>query len=72
MNLRQQIINDHTLKTSRILNKPLDKAFLIFTHSLITDKSINAFSPTDDVDGGQDKQIDAISIEEFGDEATVC
>lgn len=71
MNLRQQIINDHALKTSRMLNKPLDKAFLIFTHSLITDNSINAFSPTDDVDGGQDKQIDAVTIEESGDEATV-
>jgi len=71
MNIRQQIINDHTHKTSRILNKPLDKGFLIFTHTLITDSSINAFSPSDDVDGGQDKQIDTITIEEYGDEATV-
>jgi len=71
MNLRQQIVNDHIEKTGQILKKPKDKAFLIFTHCLYMDISTLAFSPTDDVDGGQDKQIDAITIEEENDEAIV-
>jgi hypothetical protein len=71
MNLRQQIINDQVEKTKELLQVKTDKAFLIFTHSLISDTSIHAFSPSDDVDGGQDKQIDAITIEDNNDEAIV-
>jgi len=71
MNLRQQIINDQVEKTNDILQIGLDKAFMVFTHSLIADNSIHAFSPSDDVDGGQDKQIDCITIYDNGDDAIV-
>jgi AIPR protein len=71
MNLRQQIIEDHIEKTANKLNLSNDKAFQIFGHSIFTDKSIHSFNPNDDVDGGQDKQIDSISIEDNSDEATV-
>ena len=71
MNLRQQIIEDHIDKTAAKLNVSKDKAFQIFGHSIFTDKSIHSFNPNDDVDGGQDKQIDSITIEENTDEAIV-
>jgi hypothetical protein len=71
MNLRQQIIADHIEKTASKLNVSNDKAFQIFGHSIFTDNSIHSFNPNDDVDGGQDKQIDSITIEESSDEATI-
>lgn len=71
MNLRQQIIDDHIEKTAKKLSISKDKAFQIFGHSIFTDESIHSFNPNDDVDGGQDKQIDSISIEDTSDEATV-
>ncbi|WP_158990422.1 AIPR family protein [Mucilaginibacter sp. L196] len=71
MNLRQQIIVDHIEKTASKLNTSNDKGFQIFGHSIFTDNSIHSFNPNDDVDGGQDKQIDSITIEESSDEATI-
>jgi hypothetical protein len=71
MNLRQQIIEDHIEKTADKLKISKDKAFQIFGHSIFTDNSIHSFNPNDDVDGGQDKQIDCITIEENSDEAVV-
>lgn len=71
MTLRQQIIQDHIEKTAEKFNIPQDQAFLIFAHSLFTDKSSHSFDPNDNVDGGQDKQIDVITIQEGSDEATV-
>jgi hypothetical protein len=71
MNLRQQIIQNHIEQTATKLNVPNDKAFLIFGHSVYSDKSIHSFNPNDNVDGGQDKQIDVITIEENGDEAII-
>ena len=38
-----------------------DEAFLRFAHHLLTGRSLYAFD--DLVDGGQDKQIDAVTIE---------
>ena len=71
MTVRQQIVEDHIEKTAKILGITEDNAFLIFAHSLFTDKSIHSFDPSDNVDGGQDKQIDAISIDEINDEAFI-
>lgn len=71
MTIRQQIVEDHIEKTAKILGASEDNAFLIFSHSLFTDKSIHSFDPSDNVDGGQDKQIDAITVEEINDEAFI-
>src|SRR5947208_1565282 len=46
-------------------------AFLYFVNSIITGQSIHAIDPAEIVDGGQDKQIDTITIEQSPDEATV-
>ena len=45
-----------------------DLAFLRLAHSIVTGQSIHAFDEADLVDGGQDKQIDAITIEESDDD----
>lgn len=66
MDLRQQIIQDRTDALATHLGISADLAFLRLTHSLITGKSVHLFDPGDLVDGGQDKQIDVISIEEDG------
>ncbi len=71
MNLRQQIIQDHIDKTIKLLNVDKDIAFLRFSHSLITGVSVHSFDLDDFVDGGQDKQIDIITIDEASDRADV-
>ncbi|MCK4478077.1 AIPR family protein [Candidatus Bathyarchaeota archaeon] len=71
MNLRQQIIQDHIAKTTKLLNAEENLAFLRFAHSLITGISVHSFDLDDFVDGGQDKQIDIITIDEAGDRADV-
>ncbi|TWI03265.1 AIPR protein [Flavobacterium tiangeerense] len=71
MTLRQQIVQDHIDKTAIKLDLTADNAFLIFAHSVFTDISIHSFDENDNVDGGQDKQIDAITIEDTSDEATI-
>jgi hypothetical protein len=71
MNLRQQIIHDQVEKLSQSLAITGDQAFVRFAHSLIVGQSIHAFNSDDFVDGGQDKQIDTITIDQDGDEATV-
>lgn len=71
MTLRQQIVQDHIDKTAIKLGLTADNAFLIFAHSVFTDNSIHSFDENDNVDGGQDKQIDAITIEDTSDEATI-
>lgn len=65
MDIREQIVEDQIEK----LNVNLDlndenKAFQIFGHSLFIDSSVYLYDDNDDVDGGQDKQIDNITIEE--------
>jgi AIPR protein len=46
-------------------------AFLYLVFSIITGQSIHAINPADIVDGGQDKQLDAITIEQSAEEATI-
>lgn len=73
MSLRQQIIQDRVDETANALSlADKDMAFLRLVQSVVTGESIHAFDPSDLVDGGQDKQIDTITIEETAeDEATV-
>jgi hypothetical protein len=70
--LRQQIVQDHVERTAAMLQVDEDLAFLRFTHSLITGQSVHAFDPDDLAEGGQDKQIDVITIEDGGDRADIC
>jgi AIPR protein len=73
VSLRQQIVQDRIDETAKVLGlADRDRAFLRLAHLIITAQSIHAFNEADLVDGGQDKQIDAITIEEGDDEeATV-
>jgi hypothetical protein len=72
MNVRQQIVESNIESTMRHLGITNENdAFLIFGHSLFTDKSIHSFDEDDNVDGGQDKQIDAITIEDKGGEGII-
>jgi len=71
MNLRQQIVNDSITAIAESHEVSEDHAFLLFVWSLVTGQSINSLDSSDLVDGGQDKQIDVITIEESGDAATV-
>lgn len=71
MNLRQQIVQNRIDSLADQLKISADKAFMRLVHSLVTGKSIHAFDPNDVVDGGQDKQMDAISIEQVADSADV-
>lgn len=71
MNLRQQIVTERIAEVATTLNLPHDKAFVRLAHHLITGQSIHAFDPSDLTEGGQDKQIDVLSIEEGTDQATV-
>jgi non-homologous end joining protein Ku len=69
MNLRQQMIQDRAEALAGQLHIDIDAAFMRLVHSLVTGKSTHDFDPNDVVDGGQDKQIDLITIEE-DDEST--
>jgi hypothetical protein len=70
--LRQQIIHDRIEDTARILGiTDKDQAFLRLAHSIIVGQSLHAFAQKDLVEGGQDKQIDAVTIEDEPEEATV-
>lgn len=71
MNLRQQIIEGHIATTAQLLNVDEDEAFVRLAHSLIVGESIHAFDADDLVDGGQDKQVDVITISEDGGSADV-
>ncbi len=71
MNLKQQIVEQKIEETAVRLGLSENLAFLRFAHSLITGQSIHGFDEADLIDGGQDKQIDVISIETGNDEATV-
>lgn len=68
MNLRQQIVTERIAEVATTLNLPHDKAFVRLAHHLITGQSIHAFDPSDLTEGGQDKQIDVLSIEEGTDQ----
>jgi len=71
MNLRQQLIKDRTDSLASTLGLPGDKAFLRLAHSIITGHSVHAFEAADLVDGGQDKQIDTITIVQDDEEASI-
>ena len=69
MTLRQQLIHDRVERLADSLKIPNDQAFERLAHSVITGQSVHSLAPADWVDGGQDKQIDLISLEEGEDEA---
>lgn len=69
MNLRQQIVQDRTDALANQLGLSSDAAFMRLVHALVTGKSVHDFDSNDIVDGGQDKQMDLISIEEDGESA---
>ncbi len=62
-NIRQQIIGDEVDGVAALLGLSEDDAFLRFAHHLLTGRSLHGFDDDDLVDGGQDKQIDAITID---------
>jgi hypothetical protein len=72
MSIRQALVDDY-VETAKIKLgiKKNDLAFLRQTHSLITGTSLFDFEKQDIVDGGHDKQIDLISIEESDGCATI-
>jgi hypothetical protein len=71
MNLRQQLISDRVGAIAGTLAISEDMAFLRFAHSLFVGQSIHSLDPADLVEGGQDKQIDAITIEQNDEEAFI-
>lgn len=60
--IRQQIVQERVEDIVEKLEISPDTAFLRLAHSIVTGQSIYDFDDADFVDGGQDKQIDAISI----------
>lgn len=72
MEIRQQLVEDQIEKLNENIELDnLDKAFQIFAHCLFTDISVHSYDPNDDVDGGQDKQIDNIAIDTRDGEGTI-
>ena len=71
MNIRQQIVQSNIEKTASHLELCDDDAFTRLAHSLISDQSLHSFEESDLVDGGQDKQIDLITIIDENDEAYI-
>ena len=71
MTLRQQIVQDRVEQIEQALGINNDQAFLRLAHQLITGISLYSFDTGDLTEGGQDKQIDTITIEEEPNRATV-
>ena len=71
MTLRQQIVHDRVEQIEQALGINNDQAFLRFVHQLITGISLYSFDVGDLTEGGQDKQIDTITIDEESNRATV-
>jgi hypothetical protein len=71
VNLRQQLIKDRTETTASSLGLSADKSFMRLAHSIVTGQSVHAFDAADLVDGGQDKQIDTITIVQDDEEAFI-
>jgi len=71
MNLRQQIVQSNIDQIAQVLAIDPDVALVRLAHSLITDQSLHSFDEGDLVDGGQDKQIDVLTIIDENDEAYV-
>ena len=64
MSLKQQIIEDRVESLAKMLGVDHDEAFLRFSHSLVTGRSVHNLDPADLVEGGQDKQLDVITIDD--------
>jgi hypothetical protein len=64
MSLDEQIVRDKVAALSSQLAVEEDDAFLRYVHALITGDSVLNVDDSDIVDGGQDKQIDAITLAE--------
>ncbi|MEX0723910.1 MAG: AIPR family protein [Gracilimonas sp.] len=70
--LRSQLLKDRLKSISADLNISEDKAYLYYAYSVLFDTEINdAEIEQDIVDGGDDKQIDIIRIEENTNSATI-
>jgi len=70
--LRKQMLEDRIRKISTDLGIPEDKAFMRLTYELLFDTQYDDPDyDTDLVDGGGDKQIDIIRIEESQGQATI-
>ena len=64
MTVRQQIFEDCVEQLVAPLVVDPYTTFLRLTHAFVTGWSVHAFSDTVLVDGGQDKQIDIVSIDD--------
>src|ERR1041384_3394719 len=62
--LRLSIINDRLEEHVQDAGDDPDMAFLRFAYATINHCDYDELQPEDIVDGGQDKQIDVLSIEE--------
>lgn len=71
MNLRQQIVDEQIESVASLLGVSRDEAFVRLTQSLLVGESLHAFDSDDLVEGGQDKQLDVISIKEEGGSADI-
>jgi len=71
MTLRQQITRDRVEQVAQSLGIDKDEAFPRLVHHLITGTSIYGFDEGDLTEGGQDKQIDTITVDEESNQATV-
>jgi hypothetical protein len=69
--LHQQIIKDRLDGIRSHLKVDEDQAMLHLVYSLVSGASVSDLDENDITDGGQDKQIDAIVINQDGDEAHV-
>jgi hypothetical protein len=71
MQLHQQLVDEQVELIQTTLAIDADAAFLRFVHCLITGESLHSLDPEDIVDAGGDKQIDAVTIQEVGNEADI-
>jgi hypothetical protein len=69
--LREQLLRDRIDSIAKSVTVPVDEAFERLVHAVITGESPHTSNSDDWVDGGQDKQIDIISIEASADDADV-
>ena len=71
LSLRQQLIQSRTEDAAEHLKVKHDDAFMRVVYSAVMNRSITDVQPGDLVDGGQDKQIDIVSLNTTEDEATI-
>lgn len=71
MNQRQQIVQERTQELAAKLGVGDSEAFMRFVYAVIAQEDAERVDPADTVDGGGDKQIDVLAIQEDEDEATI-